>query len=224
MTILEFPPVEEADEYGLLAIGGDTEVESLLLAYQSGIFLWPLENSLLTWFAPPKRAILFLQQVHYPRSLLKEVARANFDIRISSDFRQVISECAAASNRSGDGEGTWITPEMISSYTELHRAGFAESIEAYRDGELVGGLYGVCIGGMFAAESMFYAVNNASKVCLHFLIEYLRERQVPWIDFQVINPFTKGLGTVEIDRADFMEMLADEIARPVKLFHSQITT
>lgn len=219
MVITRFPPVESADRHGLLAVGGDVEVPSLLLAYKSGIFPWPVEEDVLTWFAPPKRAILFLDRFHAPRSLLKMRKReaAILEIKFDQAFEPVIRACSELENR-GKQQGTWITREMISGYIELYKAGFAHSVECYVRGELSGGLYGVSIGHMFAGESMFYRHPNASKYCLLALVELLTERGVPWIDCQVMTPFFESLGAIEISRAEFMRLLSEAVSRPAVVF------
>lgn len=213
MAISAFPPVSSADEHGLLAIGGDTEPESLLLAYSSGIFPWPLAEGVLAWFAPPRRAILRTEDFHLNRSTKKAIAHVNFELRINSDFEQVIRSCALANNRKGQS-GTWITSEIIEGYIALHELGFAHSVECYCENELVGGLYGVSIGGMFAGESMFYRKSNASKYCLMKLIELARREGLTWIDCQVMTPLFESFGATEVHRDDFMQMLATALSKP----------
>ena len=213
MTVLEFPSVEEADEDGVLCVGGDLEVESLLLAYRSGIFPWPVSAKYpIVWFAPPKRALLFLDDVHISRSL----ARKRDDtctFHIDRDFPEVIRACAAAKNRRL-GPGTWITPAMVEAYIELHRRGWCHSVECWIDGELAGGLYGVSIGKFFAGESMFYRKPNASKLALWYLTEWLREQGAEWIDCQQLTPLLKSFGAREVSRAEFMELLRTAVESP----------
>ena len=210
MVIQAFPPLSKADKHGLLAIGGDLEVPSLLLAYSQGIFPWPFSDQTLAWFAPPMRALLFADKVHISQSLKKELKRARFEITTDTAFAEVIQACSELKNR-GKQQGTWITDEMIEAYLALHEAGFAHSFEAKLDGELVGGLYGVRIGRYFSAESMFYRVPNASKVVLVKTIEHLKASGVDWIDCQVITPATESFGAVEIPRAEFMKLLSKAI-------------
>jgi leucyl/phenylalanyl-tRNA---protein transferase len=212
MTIVEFPPVEQADEHGLLAIGGDLEISSLVLAYRNGIFLWPFHPAVLAWFAPPERAVLFFDRLHFSKSLLRERKRTKWHLAIDADFRSVISNCAAAKNRRY-GKGTWITPEMIDAYTSLQQAGYAHSFECYEGTTLIGGVYGVSIGAMFAAESMFYRKPNASKLALAFMVETLSQKGLTWIDVQVMNPFTQKLGAVNIPRDKYQEMLQEAVEK-----------
>ncbi len=217
MAISKFPPIEDADDDGLLALGGDLEVESLLLAYRSGIFPWPLHPKLLAWFAPPRRTLLFLDRIHIPRSLKKAQKKAGWTFAFDRDFQGVISACASLTNRGSQG-GTWITPGMVAAYTALHHAGHSHSIECYENQELAGGLYGVSIGGMFAGESMFYRRPNASKAALVHLCGFLRERGAEWIDCQVMTPTVKSLGAVEVERSEFMQLLQEAISREIRLF------
>lgn len=220
MAIEGFPPVEFADEHGLLAVGGDLEVESLLLAYSSGIFPWPMGGFReIPWFAPPTRGVLFLKDYSPPRNLRKIGRRSGCELRVNSAFREVITNCATASNRPGQ-RGSWITRQMVEAYTVFHKAGFAHSIECYSDSRLVGGLYGVGIGGMFAGESMFYTEPNASKLALDHLVELLRSRGSEWIDCQQLTPFFSGIGAVEIERGRFMGLLKEALGRDLPPFPS----
>jgi leucyl/phenylalanyl-tRNA--protein transferase len=208
MAILQFPPVESADEHGILGLGGDLEPESLLLAYQSGIFPWPLDDETLAWFAPPTRAVVFLSEFHVSRSLTRSIRHAHFTTAIDRSFSEVIGRCAEVTNR-GEQDSTWITPELIDAYITLHQLGFAHSFETYFDGALVGGIYGVQIGRLFAAESSFYRRDNASKVAMLTMVDYLRTQDISWFDCQVLTPFSKGFGAREISRAEYMELLGD---------------
>lgn len=211
MSIIEFPPVESADEDGLLAIGGDLEVESLLLAYKSGIFPWPINDGLLAWFSPPERAVLFVDEFHVSRSFKRLINQARFTTKIDSAFKQVISSCAEITNR-GDQDGTWIIPDIISAYSRLHELGFAHSFETYLDDKLVGGIYGVRIGDFFAAESSFYREPNASKFAMLNLVEYLKSAGISWFDCQVLTPFSESFGAREIPRAEYIELLNQSLS------------
>lgn len=207
MAISNFPPVEYADEYGLLAVGGDLEVESLLCAYRSGVFPWPLLGGEdIPWFAPPKRALLFIDEYRVPRSLRKIIDQQIFDVVVDRDTPAVIRECAVSTKRKDSG-ATWITTEMIEAYTALYRAGYCHSVESYIGERLVGGLYGVSIGGMFAGESMFYLEPNASKVAFHHLVELLKAEGAKWIDCQQLTPLLKSFGAREVPRSEFMRLL-----------------
>jgi leucyl/phenylalanyl-tRNA---protein transferase len=206
MAIRQFPPVESADEYGLLAVGGDLEVDSLLLAYREGIFPWPVSRRYLTWFAPAERALLFLHRLHLPRSVQKLRRKNIFRFAIDQNAAAVIAKCAELKNR-GEQRGTWITPAIQAAYLELHRAGYCHSFEAYAGDTLVGGLYGVSVGAMFAGESMFYRRANASKLALCFAADFLRAHGVAWIDCQVMTPLVQQLGAVLVPRAEFMRLL-----------------
>jgi len=207
MVINRFPPVESADEHGLLAIEGDLEPESVILAYRSGIFPWPLDENALAWFAPPERAVVFLDEFHLARRLRRTLKRSQFITTRDNDFRTVILRCAEIKNR-GDQGGTWITHEIVNAYTKLHTMGFAHSFESYLDGELVGGLYGIQIGRFFAAESSFFRVPEASKVAMCAMVDYLRGQNISWFDCQVLTPFSEGFGAREISREHYMKLLA----------------
>lgn len=216
MTILEFPPLEDADENGILAVGGDLEVESLLLAYKSGIFPWPIQN-LIVWFSPPKRTVLFMDEVHISKSLQKELKRGKFSFAIDRAFEEVIMACAEFKERQGQ-RGTWINSDIVQAYSTFHKAGYAHSIECYEGENLVGGLYGVSIGHMFAGESMFHRKSNTSKLSLCYLLDYLRPKGVKWIDCQVMTPLLRSFGAREIERDEFLKLLDSAVKKKIKLF------
>lgn len=186
------------------------EVESLLLAYSSGIFPWPFNNKTLAWYAPPTRAVLFLEEVHLSRSARKMIKNSGFEVKKNTDFTSVVTECAKPDNR-GKQNGTWITKRMIKGYLDLHQAGFCHSYGSYKEGRLVGGLYGVQIKKMFAGESMFYRESGASKVALFHLINDLKEQDVQWLDCQIITPLFKSFGAKEVCRADFEVLLLEAL-------------
>lgn len=211
---LRFPPVERAHESGLLAVGGDLSVERLLLAYGSGIFPWPEEDSPILWWAPPARAVIEPQRLHVGRSLRKWVRRGEFSVRADFDFAAVIRACAGTPRRGQ--RGTWILPEMIDAYIRLHEAGYAHSIEAYRDGVLCGGLYGVSLGGCFFGESMFSRVDNASKVAFVVLAEQLCAWGFDLIDAQVQNDHLERFGVYTLPRAEFMIRLRKSLLLPTR--------
>jgi leucyl/phenylalanyl-tRNA---protein transferase len=210
MTILKFPPLETASPEGLLAIGGDLELESLQLAYQNGIFPWPTEDYPLLWFAPPRRAILDFKDFKISKRLQRELKTKTFQFKVDQNFAAVIQACAAGKTRKS--HGTWITQEMMDAYIRFHQAGYAHSFECYNaKGKLVGGLYGVGIGRAFAGESMFYLEPGASKAVLIFAVEFLKKRGGQWMDVQMLSPLLATFGAKEIPRSLFMKKLAEVI-------------
>lgn len=212
MVIRAFPPIECADPLtGLLALGGDLEVESLLLAYRSGIFPWPYSDEYITWFAPAQRAIFESSTFHISKSTWKLYRNKDYTFTANKHFHEVISACADPAHRRNQSS-TWITPEMIQAYCRLHEAGHAHSLECYHLGKLIGGLYGVSIGGMFAAESMFHSAPNGSKLALTHLVRLLSNEGIGWFDVQVLSPFLQELGAIEIPRESFMEKLKAQLS------------
>lgn len=211
MAIKAFPPLHSASSDGLLAIGGDLEVESLLLAYSKGIFPWPFDDAHLAWFSPPLRCILKLEKLRQGRTLTRLMKNGSFTFKRNSCFPNVIRECARSPHRH-KSQGTWITGRMIEAYCRLNRLGFAESFECYFNQDLVGGVYGVRLGRFFAGESMFYLKDNASKLALLFMKECLVNEGITWIDCQVENPFLLSLGAENIPRDDFITMLDQALA------------
>lgn len=209
---LRFPPAWAAGRDGLVAVGGDLSVERLLLAYRSGIFPWPIfEDDLMTWFSPDPRSILELDDFHASQSLLKTIRKNTFQVTIDHDFAAVIRGCAAPA---AARESTWITPALMRAYVELHHAGHAHSIDVSRDGKLVGGLYGVAIGGLFAGESMFSRESNASKVALYHLVQHLKKRGYVLLDTQTSTPHLKTLGITEIPRSSYLKRLKAALEVP----------
>jgi leucyl/phenylalanyl-tRNA--protein transferase len=211
MVIERFPPLSHADETGLLAIGGDLEPESLVLAYSNGIFPWPFDEETLAWFSPPMRAILVLRELHISRRLGESLRKRRFHYKMNTRCADVIRACAESKNR-GDQVGTWITEEMIEAYSRLHTLGMCHSFEAYAGERLVGGVYGVRINRFFAAESSFYLESNASKGALCFMAEQLQQSGIEWVDCQVLSPFSKSFGAKEIPRSTFVTMLKRSLA------------
>jgi leucyl/phenylalanyl-tRNA--protein transferase len=206
-----FPPVEQSldEPAGLLAAGGDLSPARLLAAYHRGIFPWYSPGQPVLWWSPDPRAVLFPEEFHCSRSLAKTLRNAGFECAVNRDFRAVIAACAAPRPRSG---GTWITPEMQSAYCELHRLGYAHSIGIYREGQLAGGLYGVRLGGVFFAESMFSAERDASKVALAHLARACPANGVALIDCQLPSPHLASLGSRPIPRTQFQKILREQIA------------
>ena len=198
-----FPDPGLAGPDGLVAIGGDLGTERLLAAYRQGIFPWTINP--ITWWSPDPRAIFELDGFHVSQSLARVIRKGRFEVTIDQSFRAVMEGCAAPAPGRG---GAWITEEFIEAYTRLHRLGHAHSVECRLKGELVGGIYGVSIGGLFAGESMFHRVNDASKVALHHLVKHLRRRGFVLFDIQMVTPATKPLGAIEIPRREYLRRLS----------------
>jgi len=210
MAILQFPPLEMASPEGILAIGGDFDLESLLLAYRSGIFPWPTEEFPLLWFAPPQRAVLEFKDLKVPRRFKQELKNLDFHFAVDRNFSKVIRACAKGKTRKSNG--TWITEDLLRGFLRFHEAGFAHSFECYNEkDELIGGLYGVSLGKMFAGESMFYLESGASNATLLFAVRFLKERGANWMDVQTMSPLLSNLGAKEIPRNDFMKRLKKAI-------------
>lgn len=206
---LAFPSAEEANDDGLVAVGGDLSPERLLLAYRSGIFPWPVfEDDLMTWFSPNPRAILEFDAFRVSRSLQKVLRRGVFEVRFNSDFEGVIAGCAApAPGR----QGTWITDQLRAAYIELHRLGHAHSVESWFEGALVGGLYGVALGGFFSGESMFSRASDASKVALVHLVMRLRDRGFRLLDVQQSTHHLMSFGATELPRPAYLRRLKEAL-------------
>lgn len=203
---LGFPPVETAHESGILAIGGALTVDWLLLAYQHGAFPWFEDGEPITWWTPNPRMVVDPKTFKPSKSMRNILNRNLFEVTFNTCFEKVITHCQQV-KRQGQN-GTWITDEMLTSYCVLHQLGYAQSVEVWQAGQLVGGLYGVDVGhGVFCGESMFSLVSNASKVAFHKLIERLREKEYQLLDCQVYNPHLELLGAFEIPREKYMEYL-----------------
>lgn len=216
MSPIRFPDPRRSTPEGLVAVGGDLRTEVLVAAYRQGIFPWPTKGYPLVWFCPPRRAILEFDRLHIPRSLARARARTTWRFSFDAAFDEVIERCAVVP-RAGES-GTWITGEMIRAYKLLHRQGFAHSVEVWDGARLVGGLYGVAVGGAFAGESMFHLEANASKLGLLHLIDSLRARGAEWIDIQMLTPHMEALGAREITRDDFLARLDATHRRGLRLF------
>jgi len=200
-----FPSVDDCDENGLLAVGGRLDPEWLLDAYMHGIFPWPThEKQPMLWWSPDPRAVIDWKHVHFSRRLLQTCRGKRFEVTFNANFQQVIRLCAETHSQDG---GTWLTPKMIKAYMKLHEHGYAKSVEVWHDEQLVGGVYGVAIRGLFAAESMFHIMTDASKVALVFLWERLKERGFSLVDIQMVTPHTQRFGGVEISRAEYLRRL-----------------
>lgn len=203
-----FPSVEEAleDPNGLLAVGGDLSAARLLDAYGKGIFPWYSEGEPILWWSPNPRMVLFPDEIHVSRSLKKRLRRGGFEVRQDTAFRQVMLACAVT-QRGDEEHGTWITTELLEAYCELHRLGYAHSVETWINGELAGGLYGVRIGRMFYGESMFQRVTDASKIAFVHLVNHLKQEGVGLIDCQMNTAHLASLGAREIPRTEFIRRL-----------------
>jgi leucyl/phenylalanyl-tRNA--protein transferase len=208
-----FPPVETAlvDPNGLLAMGGDLSVERLLDAYRHGIFPWFNPGEPILWWSPDPRMVLVPGAVRVTRSLAKRLRNGGFELRVDTAFAEVMRACAAP--REGES-GTWISAAMVAAYSRLFEAGFAHSIETWRDGRLVGGLYGVAIGRMFYGESMFSREPDASKVALVRLAQQLQRWEFGLIDCQMETPHLASMGARTMPRADFTARLAELVNLP----------
>ena len=208
-----FPPVRSAlkDPNGLLAAGGDLSPERLLEGYRQGIFPWYSQGDPILWWSPDPRMVLYPAEFKISRSLGKTLRNRRYDIRFDSAFGNVIESCAAP--RTGE-PGTWIGEAMIAAYLELHRIGYAHSVETWIDGELTGGLYGVALGGMFFGESMFSRARDASKIALAALVAHLKAAEFGLIDCQMHTRHLETLGAREIPRARFSRLLEELVHYP----------
>jgi len=206
----------DADD--IVAVGGDLSPQTLVGAYRSGVFPWPIEGiDDLPWFCPKRRAILDFSLIHVPRSLRRELRKSQLRVTVDEAFEPVIRQCATVP-RPGQ-EGTWITAELLAAYVELHRAGYAHSVEVWDEsGTLVGGIYGVCVDGVFSAESMFHLVPNASKIALFGLVAVIAKAGGDFIDIQVITPHLAALGAVVLTRKRFLQRHAAARAKGMKPF------
>jgi leucyl/phenylalanyl-tRNA--protein transferase len=217
---LAFPDPQESEPDGLLAVGGDLGVQRLLLAYSRGIFPWYGEGLPILWHSPDPRMVLPLASLRVSRSLAKVLRRGTYQVRLDSGFAQVI-ECCARTPRAGQ-DGTWITAEMRRAYTELHELGYAHSAEAWCEGRLAGGLYGVSLGNVFFGESMFAERSDASKVALVTLARQLRAWGFDWIDCQVHTPHLERLGAEPWPRARFLDALRRALVHPSRIGRWQL--
>ena len=211
---LVFPPPEEADPSGLLAVGGDLSPERLLLAYAHGIFPWYDETLPILWHSPDPRMVLLPGELHVPKSLAKTLRRGRFELRLDTAFAEVIAACASTPRPRE--RGTWITAEMREAYLRLHALGFAHSAEAWRGGRLVGGLYGVALGGCFFGESMFAREPDASKAAFATLVRQLGRWGFALIDCQMHTEHLARFGAREWPRARFLRHLRAALERETR--------
>jgi leucyl/phenylalanyl-tRNA--protein transferase len=209
-----FPDPNLARDDGLLAVGGDLEPERLLLGYSQGIFPWYSEGQPILWHSPDPRFVLFLEDFSIGRSLKKTLRKGSFEIRMDTAFERVLLGCSSAARP--DQDGTWITREMHKAYTRLHELGFAHSTEAWLGDDLVGGLYGVSLGGMFFGESMYAHTSDASKVAFACLATQLIRWGFDVIDSQVRTEHLERFGAREIPRAAFMGLLEDRMSQATR--------
>jgi leucyl/phenylalanyl-tRNA---protein transferase len=206
-TRWRLPDPELSDIDGIAGVGADLEPGTLLAAYRAGLFPMPLGRRSVAWFSPDPRAVLPLDGLRVSRSLRRSIAR--FEVRQDTCFADVMVRCADPRRPGG-----WITPKFVKAYLRLHHMGWANSFECYADGELVGGLYGVRVGGLFAGESMFHAVTDASKVALVALVHWLRDTDATLLDVQWMTPHLRSLGAVDLTRREYLERL-DQAVRVV---------
>ena len=199
MPSFNFPNPSLADPDGLLAVGGDLEPETLLCAYKQGIFPWFDEDSPILWWCPDPRAILELDNLYVSKRLARTLRGDKFQVTFNQDFDAVVKGCAYRPE-----EGTWITPEVAKAYGRFHQLGHAHSVEVWQERSLVGGLYGVAIGGLFAGESMFSTVSDASKIALVALVDRLKQKGFQLFDLQIINDHTSMMGATEITRKAYL--------------------
>lgn len=224
-----FPPLTDALQQpnGLLAIGGDLSAQRLLDAYRQGIFPWFSPGDPILWWSPHPRMVMFPDELHISRSLQKRLKKLDYEVRFNTDFRQVMQACATVPR---DGQaGTWIVPEMVEAYCELHRLGYAHSVEVWQGQAmhetLIGGIYGVALGRAFFAESMFHLVTDASKIALVYLVRQLQVLGIGMMDCQMHTPHLASLGAREISRDEFSFKLSQLIQThitPVELKHDTL--
>lgn len=207
-----FPPIEEADEEGIVAIGGDLSTERLLLAYKSGIFPWFSPGDPIVWWSPDPRFVLYPEKIKISKSMKQLFKKQSFKVSLDLCFEDVITNCSAI-RRKGQ-EGTWITNEMKKAYQKLHKLGYAHSVEVWQEDNLVGGLYGVALGRCFFGESMFSKVSNASKYGFITLVQALREKGFKMIDCQVYTEHLESLGAELVERRRFKEELEKATTEP----------
>lgn len=206
---LYFPPVDEASMEGVLAIGGDLSIERLLLAYHSGIFPWFNEDEPILWWSPPERMVVVPSIYKVSKSIRNLLNQNKFQVTFNQQFREVITNCQQVGRK--DQDGTWISEDIIESYTKLHDMGIAKSVEVWQNHELVGGLYGVDLGHIFCGESMFSKVPNASKVGFVTLVNYLKDNNYKLLDCQVHNDHLEKLGAFEVSRETFMKVVKSAV-------------
>lgn len=201
-----FPSVDNANEDGLLAIGGSLDVDTLITAYKNGIFPWPVEDGYpMTWFAPDPRGIIDIKDFKISKSLTKFLKNTTYKVTFNYDFEQIITRCSVIKRK--HESGTWIYQDIINAYTELFNQGLAYTVAVFENDKIIGGLYGVCIGEIISGESMFHKKDNASKMALVYLIQKLREKNIKFIDTQMVTPIIESFGGKNIHRSEFMKRI-----------------
>lgn len=204
--IIKFPSVSTADENGLVAIGGDFEVDTLLQAYRQGIFPWPISADFpVAWFSPDPRGVIDLEKVHYPSSFLKWKKKQNYKITVNQHFDEVINGCKNI--KRNNQSSTWITSELIHGYKKFHNEGRAFSIEISIETKIIAGLFGVNIGEYVSGESMFTKEKNGSKLALFTLLEVLKKNNIRFLDTQMVTTVVESFGGMMLKRADFIRYL-----------------
>lgn len=203
---VQFPPLETATPEGLLAIGGNLDLETLYIAYTSGIFPWPISDEApLTWFSPNPRGILELDEFHLPKSFQKFLKKCTYTVKFNENFIEIINSCAEMKRK--HEQGTWISEEILDGYINLFNNNLAYCVGVYEGPDLIGGLYGVCFGEIISGESMFHVKDNASKIALYHLVKQLKASSVKWIDTQMVSPLLELFGGKEIPRREFINKL-----------------
>lgn len=200
-----FPPVDQAEPDGLVAIGGDLSPDRLMLAYKSGIFPWFNEDEPIMWYSPNPRSVLFTDKLHISGTMKSLLKQNKYEVRYNTDFRGVIGNCRQAPRAGQDG--TWISQEMQNAYVHLHELGLATSVEVWREEKLVGGLYGIDLGVMFCGESMFSLESNTSKIALIATVQRIEQQGGKLFDCQVHSSHVESMGAVEIPREEFVGYL-----------------
>lgn len=204
--VVVFPDVEDATEDGLVAVGGDLEIDTLEAAYKKGIFPWPVSVEFpLAWFSPDPRGILDFRELHIPRSFDKFLRKTKYTVTFNKAFHEVIKKCATIDRK--NQPSTWITPEIISGYNNLFLHDKAYSVEVWNEEKLIGGLYGVVMGNFISGESMFSLETNASKLALFTLIQHLQKKEITWLDTQMVTSVVENFGGKYISRQEFMSRL-----------------
>lgn len=225
LNYVSFPAVTNADQDGLLAMGGNLSVDTLVSAYRQGIFPWFNDDQPILWWSPDPRMILIPAEIKISRSLAKKIRQQRFTVTCNQSFEQVINNCALRGQNSNDEIcDTWITQSMADAYKTLHSRGYAHSVEVWDNNQLVGGLYGLALGDVFFGESMFSIVTDASKIALATLCCWLREHKYQLIDCQVSSDHLSSLGAKEVTRELFLDSLKDiNIQQASKYFGKDIS-